>query len=157
MSSKEQPPKGLVTEGGQPLKSDKAEANAVTDPEKLSRVIWEPMPGKVAVKVLGERDTWGKGGRIIRPATAVRPRTTAKVIAVYDAFIDYGDTEESKPFLSVGDIVVFGQHAGIEVEYGNDKVIILREQEILTRVKLENPEDIGALGVAPGQLDDVEA
>lgn len=149
--NRHQPQKvGLVGVGGETITSNKP-----AEPEKdLSKITWEPMPGKIVVKVLGERDTYGKG-LIFRPASVHRPRTTGRVIAVYEAFIDYGDKDETKPFLEVGDIVVFGQHSGIEVEYGSDKVVVLREQEILTKVRIEKAEDIQHLGVAGGALDDV--
>lgn len=136
----------LVGAGGEAIKSDKP----------LGKIIFKPMPGKVACRVVGEREHYGRSGLIVRPVTNRRPRTTAVVIAVYEPFTDYGDKEESVPFVEVGDTVVFGMHAGVEVEYGDETVIILREQEILTKVVVESPEDAKHIGVAAGPLDDVE-
>lgn len=127
----------LVGASGQPVSSTKP----------LGKVTWLPMPGKVAVRVVGERETFDRAGLIIRPVTNRRPRTTAVVIAVYEPFMDYGDKEESTPFVEVGDTVVFGIHAGVEVEFGGEQIIILREQEILTKVKVESPEDLADVGV----------
>lgn len=139
------------------MKSEFARRDKPAEPDKpLGRVTWEPMPGKVVCKVVGERETYGRTGLIVRPPTAAQPRTTAEVVAVYDPFVDYGDTEETKSYVEVGDIVVFGKHSGVEVTYGDQTVIVLREQEILTKVKLESPEDVAAMGVAPGAFDDLE-
>lgn len=146
---------GLVGLSGAPLPTTAPEPTLTDKP--LGSIEWQPMPGKVVVKVLGERETYGKAGLIIRPQTVLQPRTTGKVIAVYEPFIDYGDKEETSSYLTAGDIVVFGRHSGVEVEFGGDKVVILREQEILTRVKIESPEDVQHLGVAARDLDDVEA
>ena len=121
-----------------------------------SSIKWCPMPGKIVCEVIGERDTLGKSGLIFRPPTVQQPRTTAKVLAIYEPFIN-DFNEESESYLKPGDIIIFGKHSGVEVEYGDSgKVIILREQEILTKVEIEKPEDIHELGVAPERFDDLE-
>lgn len=135
----------LVGASGQAIRSDKP----------LGKITWMPMPGKVAVRVVGERETFDRAGLIIRPVTNRRPRTTAVVIAVYEPFTDYGDAQESVPFVEVGDTVVFGMHAGVEVEFGGEQIIILREQEILTKVKVESPEDLADVAVSPGAHADL--
>lgn len=121
-------------------------------------VKWEPMPGKIVCRVIGDTETFG-GGKIFKPVTHRQPRTTAEVIAVYEPFLldNANENSETSAYVEKGDIVIFGMHSGIEIEYGDQKVIILREQEILTKVKLENPDDIEH--VQPGvqsSFDDVE-
>jgi co-chaperonin GroES (HSP10) len=126
---------------------------------KPPAVKWEPMPGKIICKVVGETSTFGNRGIIFKPVTHKQLRTTAEVIAVYEPFLlDNANKEsETSAYVEVGDIVIFGMHSGIEIEYGADKVIILREQEILTKVKLAVAEDISKIGVASeGSFDDVE-
>lgn len=122
-------------------------------PSKIEKIKFRPMPGKIACQVVGERDTYGSG-LIIKPATRVNPRTTAKVIAVYEAFMV--NEKETESFVKVGDLVIFGMHSGIEVEYGqSEKVIILREQEILCIVEADD-EEISKVGVAAGVFDDMD-
>jgi co-chaperonin GroES (HSP10) len=124
--------------------------------EKLLPV-FEPMPGKIVAQVVGERGVYGTG-LIVKPSTVRNPRTTAIVIAIYEPFLlDQKDDRETEAFVKVGDTIIFGMHSGIEIEYGAEKVIILREQEILTKVKLRNPDDISKMGVATeGTFDDIE-
>jgi co-chaperonin GroES (HSP10) len=113
-----------------------------------------PMPGKIVAQVIGEREVYG-AGLILRSPTVNNPRTTAKVIAVYEPFM-VNDTE-TESYVKVDDIVIFGMHSGIMIEYGLEKVIILREQEILTIIKVEDEEAVEEIGVArEGTFDDID-
>jgi chaperonin GroES len=107
---------------------------------------FRPMPGKIVVRTVGDSEFLDKSKLIFAPATRTNPRTTGVIIAVYEPFMT-GDVE-TEAYLKVGDKVIFGMHSGIEIEYGREKVIILREAEILTIVELENEEDIEQIGVA---------
>lgn len=119
----------------------------------LNKIKFRPMPGKIACQIVGERDTYG-GGLLIKPPTQRNPRTTAKVIAVYEPFLV--NETETESYVKVGDIVIFGQHGGIAVEYGSaEPVIILREQEILCIVEADE-DTLASTGVAPGKFDDLE-
>jgi co-chaperonin GroES (HSP10) len=119
--------------------------------------VFKPMPGKIVAKVVGERDTYGKG-LILKSPTRVNPRTTAEVVAVYEPFLldNANPDSETSSYVQVGDIVVFGLHSGIEIEYGDEKVIILREQEILTKVVVQKPEDIARIGVEMPDHSDLD-
>lgn len=125
-------------------------------PKPELKVKFRPMPGKIVCQVVGETGTYGSG-LILKPATRVNPRTTAKIVAVYEPFLLDPSNEDSQTesYLKVDDIVIFGLHSGIEVEYGSEKVIILREQEILCIVEA-SAEAIAQTGVAPGAFDDLE-
>jgi co-chaperonin GroES (HSP10) len=121
----------------------------------MSKIRFEPAPGKIVAKVVGESEFLDKGRLIIAPSTRANPRTTAIIIAIYEPFMS--GEHETKPFFDVGDKVIFGMHSGIEIEYGrNEKVIILREQEILTKVFADD-EDLPEVGVASnGTFDDLD-
>jgi co-chaperonin GroES (HSP10) len=110
------------------------------------------MPGKIVAKVIGERGVYGSG-IILKPATVRNPRTTAEVIAVYEPFLV--NNEETEAYVQVGDKIIFGMHSGIEIEYGTEKVIILREQEILTKVETDDVSDISVVSNTAG-FDDLE-
>jgi co-chaperonin GroES (HSP10) len=116
---------------------------------------FKPMPGKIVVKTVGESEFLDRSKLIFAPATRANPRTTGVIIAVYEAFT-IGEVE-TEPFLKVGDKVIFGMHSGIEIEYGREKVVILREQEILTIVEVEEDADIEQIGVATNKaFDDID-
>lgn len=121
----------------------------MTDSTK-AKIVWKPLPGKIiAKKIENDRETFAKGGMIIRPATSVQPRTTAEVLAVFETYLET-DGQEYEPYCKVGDIVIFGKHGGIEIQFGDETVICLRETEILTRVEVDDPTQIS---LVPGEFD----
>ena len=97
-------------------------------------VIWEPMPGNIVVEVIGDTERVGSLGIIFAPANREVPRTTGKVIAIYEPFLN-DDNTESAPYVAVGDIVIFGRFTGTEISYDRKKVVVLKEADILTKVK----------------------
>lgn len=121
------------------------------------KVVWSPLPGKIVAQVIGESEYLiNKNGVTLFAAPgAVYPRTTAKVIAVYDPYTPNGD-DRLESIVQVGDIVIFGRHSGIEIQYGREKVIVLKEVEILTKVSVTEDVPIEEVGVAAGAHDDVE-
>lgn len=123
------------------------------DSTKKEGVVWKPMPGKVIVKKIeNDRETFQKGGKIIRPATSVQPRTTGEVIAVFDPYTET-DGHEFEPICQPGDIVIFGKNGGIEIGFGEETIICLRETEILTRVEISDPTTVS---VVPGEFDSLD-
>jgi co-chaperonin GroES (HSP10) len=123
----------------------------------VERVEWEPLPGKIIAKVIGESEFLvnRNGVQLFSAPGAVYPRTTARVIAVYDPYTPDGESS-LEPIVKVDDIVIFGRHSGIEIQYGREKVIILKEVEILTKIKVLDDTPIEEVGVARGAHDDVE-
>jgi co-chaperonin GroES (HSP10) len=94
------------------------------------RIRFVPPSGKIAVTPLnGEKLTesglWLPGGQ---------RATFGEVLAVYAPFRFPDEEEETHPFYRVGDKVIFGTHSGVEVQYEKTKAIILKENEILTKV-----------------------
>ena len=116
---------------------------------------WLPMPNKVVVKVVEDKTTWDRAGRIIKPDTIAQPRTTALVIAVYEPFVDSQDNEVGS-YVQVGDYVVFGKHGGIELAFGEEKVVVLWEKEILTKVVFNEPAAPAAAQFPTEPFDDLE-
>lgn len=119
--------------------------------------IFEPMPGKVVVQeiksseFLVNRD----GVQIFSAGVGGRPRTTGVVVAVSEPWQQGEGEPMLETFLKPGDHVIFGAHSGVEVEYHRKKVIILREIEILTKVRVKDENDLAEIGVAAGANDDV--
>lgn len=93
-----------------------------------------PMPGRVVVQ---------KDQRSERVVNGIVLLTTGQqsygqVVAVYDPFTDPGDGAEVEPAVQVEDWVVFGQHAGVEIQFGGrERYTVLRETEILCHIDPE--------------------
>ena len=116
-----------------------------THTQSSKQVVWKPMPGKIVVKVLGDTER-SASGLLFLPATREIPRTTGEVIAIYEPFT-FGtgeDAEYSTPFVKVGDVVIFGRFTGTEITFRDEKVIVLKEQDILTIVEAA-PELVDAM------------
>ena len=104
----------------------------------------EPSPGKVIVRPSQEEQKFG----LLYLPQSDRRQSAGEVIAVYKEFIDPDTGAEVHPFLQEGDWVIFGQHSGADVSYNRERYIILREQEILARVRgtTVDPNEVEALG-----------
>lgn len=104
----------------------------------MTDIAFRPMPGKIAVRV--DKDTLLTSGGLFLLRDPNNSRV-GEVVAIYDPFkLDVDDEEMTEPYVSVGDIVVFGKHNGVEVmvQIGGNRAscIILKETEILTKVEL---------------------
>lgn len=105
---------------------------------KQRRIIWEPLPGKIVVRTAsGERHTDAGLILLSDPATS----RIGEVIAVYEPFHDDEDDDYIvEPQVKKGDIVVFGRNNGVSVQIERDRCTILREAEILTKIRFEEVE-----------------
>lgn len=109
----------------------------------VGRVTFRPTPGRVVVKVLGD-NTKIAGGLLFAPDTARMPRTTGRVIATYEPYVENG--VEFEPFVNPGDIVLFGEFTGTKVSMHDirDTIIVLKEDNILSIIEVEGDEDARA-------------
>jgi len=72
-------------------------------------------------------------GGIVLPDTAKEKPQRGVVIAVGPGkLLDSGERGEMS--LSVGDEVIYGKYSGTEVEFGTDKYVVLRENDIVAVV-----------------------
>lgn len=121
--------------------------------------IFEPMPGKVVVQEIKASEFLvndpKSGVQIFAPTVGGQRRTTGVVVAVSEPWQQGEGEPMLETFLKPGDHVIFGAHSGVEVEYHRKKVIILREIEILTKVRVKDENDLAEIGVAAGANDDV--
>ena len=88
----------------------------------------KPLQDRVIVKQ-SEAEEKTKSG-IVLPDTAKEKPTKGKVIAVGPGKLD----DKGKPMeigLRNGDTVYYGKYSGTEVEIDGQKLVILREQDIL--------------------------
>lgn len=95
------------------------------------KIKFRPMEDRMLVEPL-EADETTAGG-IILPDTAREKPQRGTVIAVGDGkLLDSGKRGEMS--VGVGDQVFYGKYSGTEVEFGNEKYVVLREGDILAVV-----------------------
>lgn len=90
-----------------------------------------PLRDRVLVRRLEEKETV-KGG-IIVPDTAKEKPQEAEVIAVGAGKVEKG--RRIALDVKVGDRILFGKYTGSEIKIDEQEYLILREEEILAKVK----------------------
>lgn len=90
-----------------------------------------PLRDRVLVRRLEEKETV-KGG-IIVPDTAKEKPQEAEVIAVGAGKVEKG--RRIALDVTVGDRILFGKYTGSEIKIDEQEYLILREEEILAKVK----------------------
>lgn len=97
----------------------------------------EPLGDRVLVKPIPNDDT--TPGGIIIPAAAQEKSQRGEVIAVGDDIgtrtIDTPEGETTVPIVEVGSEVVYSLYGGTELNVGDEEVLVLREPDIMCRVK----------------------
>ncbi len=73
-----------------------------------------------------------KGG-ILLPSVAQDKSQIAKVIAVGEG--GTADGKEVKMLVKVGDEVIYSKYAGVEIEDGEKKYVVVRQSDILAIIK----------------------
>jgi chaperonin GroES len=89
-------------------------------------------------RVIVKRETLQKEGSMIQLPDSVESRNKPArgVILALGPTVGYIDEETKKleRGLSVGMKVIFGRHAGTEIEYGNEKYWILADRDVLAEI-----------------------
>ena len=90
----------------------------------------------MAIKPIGDRvlvepleDEVSKVGSLYVPDTAKERPQRGKIIAVGEGRLDGKDIVPMR--VKVGDKVLFGKYAGVELKYGDKEYLILNEHDIL--------------------------
>lgn len=90
----------------------------------------KPLFDRVVLKMT-EAETVTKSGIVLTESAAEKPQV-AEVIAVGPGGVIDGN--EVKMVVKVGDKVIIGKYAGTEVKLGEDKCVIVRQNDILAKV-----------------------
>ena len=91
-----------------------------------------PLGDRILIRRTEEDEQTTSGGIII-PDTAKEKPQEGEVIAVGQGrLLDNGDRQPID--VAVGDKILFGKYSGTEVEYDNEELLILREDDILAKV-----------------------
>lgn len=87
-----------------------------------------PLNDRVIVKRAPE-ETISEGGIVIPDSSAEKP-TKGEVVAVGEGKVS-NDGKRVSPTVKTGDKVLFGQYSGTEVTLDGDKLLVMREDDIL--------------------------
>lgn len=90
-----------------------------------------PLFDRVVLKMT-EAETTTKSGIILTETAAEKPQVAEVVAVGPGGMVDGYDVEM---VVEVGDKVIIGKYAGTEVKVGDDKCIIVRQNDILARVE----------------------
>ncbi len=90
----------------------------------------KPLFDRVVIRMT-EAETVTKSGIVLTESAAEKPQV-AEVIAVGPGGVIDGN--EVKMMVKVGDKVIIGKYAGTEVKLGEDKCVIVRQNDILAKV-----------------------
>ena len=90
-----------------------------------------PLFDRVVLKMT-EAETTTKRGIILTETAAEKPQVAEVVAVGPGGMVDGFDVEM---VVEVGDKVIIGKYAGTEVKVGDDKCIIVRQNDILARVE----------------------
>jgi chaperonin GroES len=94
-----------------------------------------PLADRVIVEPIEHEETFA-GGQLVLPETAKEKPQQGRVVAVGPGARDE-DGDYIKMDVAVDDVVLFAKYGGTEVKLGGQKVLILRESDILAVVEGE--------------------
>ena len=92
----------------------------------------QPLGDRLIVEVLEEEDATESG--IVLPDTAKEKPQRGRVLAVGPGARDK-DGKHIELDVVVGNEVIFAKYGGTEIKLGTDEILILRESDVLAKVK----------------------
>ena len=92
-----------------------------------------PLADRVVVEPIEKEETFA-GGELILPDTAKEKPQQGKVLAVGAGKMD-DDGKRLPMDVSVGDTILFAKYAGTEIKVEGEKMLILKESDILAIVE----------------------
>ena len=92
-----------------------------------------PLADRVVVEPIEKEETFA-GGELILPDTAKEKPQQGKVLAVGAGRMD-DDGKRLPMDVGVGDTILFAKYAGTEIKVEGEKMLILKESDILAIVE----------------------
>jgi len=92
------------------------------------KIKFRPMDDRVLVEPV-EADEKTSGGIILPDSAKEKPQRGVVVAVGPGKLLDSGSRGEMS--VGIGDEVFYGKYAGTEVEFGTDKYVVIRENDIL--------------------------
>lgn len=104
----------------------------VSKKSSSTKISFRPMDDRVLLEPCEAEET--TSGGIILPDSAKEKPQRGTVIAVGPGkLLDSGKRGEMS--VSIGDEVFYGKYSGTEIDFGNDKYVVIRENDILAIVE----------------------
>ena len=88
-----------------------------------------PIGDRIAVKPVAVQEKTKSG--IVLPGSAQEKPHQGEVIAVGSGYVSQATGQRIPLEVKVGDKVVYGKHAGIEVKFDGEELVLLTENDIL--------------------------
>ena len=92
-----------------------------------------PLADRVVVEPLEQEETFA-GGQLVLPETAKEKPQQGKVLAIGEGRLDENGNRIPMD-VAVGDKVLYAKYGGTEVKIDGEKLLILRESDILAVIE----------------------
>lgn len=92
-----------------------------------------PIGDRIAVRPVAVEEKTKSG--IVLPGSAQEKPHQGEVIAVGSGYVAQATGQRIPLEIKVGDKVVYGKHAGIEVKFDGEELVLLTENDILVVVE----------------------
>ena len=103
-----------------------------TATKKTLKIKFRPMDDRVLLEPCEAEETTS-GGIILPDSAKEKPQRGIVIAAGPGKLLDSGSRGEMS--VHVGDEVFYGKYSGTEVEFGTDKYVVIRENDILAIVE----------------------
>ena len=92
-----------------------------------------PIGDRIAVKPVAAEETTKSG--IVLPGSAQERPHQGEVVAVGSGYVAQATGQRIPLEIKVGDKVVYGKHAGIEVKFDGEELVLLTENDVLVVIE----------------------
>ena len=92
-----------------------------------------PIGDKIAVKPVAVEEKTKSG--IVLPGSAQEKPHQGEVVAVGSGYVSQATGQRIPLEIKVGDKVVYGKHAGIDVKFDGEELVLLTESDILVVIE----------------------
>lgn len=92
-----------------------------------------PIGDRIAVKPVAVEEKTKSG--IVLPGSAQEKPHQGEVVAVGSGYVSQATGQRIPLEIKVGDKVVYGKHAGIDVKFDGEELVLLTENDILVVIE----------------------
>ena len=92
-----------------------------------------PIGDRIAVRPVAAEETTKSG--IVLPGSAQEKPHQGEVVAVGSGYVAQATGQRIPLEIKVGDKVVYGKHAGIEVTFDGEELVLLTENDVLVVIE----------------------
>ena len=92
-----------------------------------------PIGDRIGVRPVAAEETTKSG--IVLPGSAQEKPHQGEVVAVGSGYVAQATGQRIPLEIKVGDKVVYGKHAGIEVKFDGEELVLLTENDVLVVIE----------------------